>query len=104
MPPMRCNVFHHSCTVAWACTKLCMMCMTVGIYMAVLYYHDIWMNISAFHVIHYILHFLAKFEPSLSKPLSCFLLGWSTPAATLLPRSRGKPVQLEVKISLTRLL
>ena len=72
--------------------------------MAVLYYHDIRMNISAFHVIHYILHFLAKFEPSLSKPLSCFLLGWSTPAATLLPRSRGKPVQLGVKICLTRLL
>ena len=104
MPPMRCNVFHHSCNVAWACTKLCMMCMTVGIYMAVLYYHDIRMNISAFRVIHYILHFLAKFEPSLSKPLSCFLLGWSTPAATLLPRSRGKPVQLGVKICLTRLL
>ena len=60
MPSMRCNVFHHSCTVAWACTKLCMMCMTDGIYMAVLYYHDIRMNISAFRVIHYILHFLAK--------------------------------------------
>ena len=104
MPPMRCNVFHHSCTVAWACTKLCMMCMTVGIYMAVLYYHDIRMNISAFRVIHYILHFLAKFEPSLSKSLSCFLLGWSTPAATLLPRSKGKPVQLGVKIYVTRIL
>ena len=62
------------------------------------------MNISAFRVTHYILHFLAKFVPSLSKPLSCFLLGWSTPAATLLPRSRGKPVQLGVKICLTRLL
>ena len=72
--------------------------------MAVLYYHAIRMNISAFRVIHDILHFLAKFEPSLSKPLSCFLLGWSTPAATLLPRSRGKPVQLGVKICLTRLL
>ena len=35
MPPMRCNVFHRSCTVAWACTKLCMVCMTNGIYMAV---------------------------------------------------------------------
>ena len=64
MPPMRCNVFHHSCTVAWACTKLCMVCMTVGIYMAVLYYHDIRMNISAFRVIHYILHSLL----SLSHP------------------------------------
>ena len=62
------------------------------------------MNILAFHVIHYILHFLAKFVTSLSKLLSCFLLGWSTPAATLLPRSRGKLVQLEVKICLTRLL
>ena len=60
MPPMRCNVFHHTCTVAWACTKLCMVCMTVGIYMEVLYYHDIRMNISAFRVIHYILHFVAK--------------------------------------------
>src|SRR4051812_42854967 len=30
------------------------------------------MNISAFSVIHYILHFLAKILPSLSKPLSCF--------------------------------
>ena len=58
----------------------------------------------AFRVIHYILHFLAKFVPSLSKLLSCFLLGWSTPAATLLPRSRGKPVQLGVKIFLARLL
>ena len=104
MPPMRCNVFHRSCTLAWACTKLCTVCMTNGIYMAVLYYHDIRMNISTFRVIHYILHFLAKFEPSLSKPLSCFLLGLSTPAATLLPRSRGKPVQLELKICLTRLL
>ena len=62
------------------------------------------MNILAFHVIHYILHFLAKFEPSLSKPLSCFLQGWSTPAATLLPRSRGKPVQLGVKTFLIHLL
>ena len=72
--------------------------------MAVLYYHDIRMTISAFRVIHYILHFLAKFEPSLSKPLSCFLLGWLTLAATLLPQSRGKPVQLGVKICLTCLL
>src|SRR3954470_84886 len=30
------------------------------------------MNISAFHVIHYIPHFLAKILPCLSKPLSCF--------------------------------
>ena len=62
------------------------------------------MNISAFRVIHYMLHFLAKFVPSLSKPLSCFPVGWSTPAATLLPRSRGKPVQLGMRICLTRLL
>jgi len=62
MPLMRCKVFHHSCTVAWACTKLCMVCMTVGIYiyMAVLYYHVIRMNISAFHDLPYILHFLSK--------------------------------------------
>ena len=54
MPLMRCIVFHRSCTLAWACTKLCMACMTVGIYMAVLYYHVILMVISAFRVIHYI--------------------------------------------------
>ena len=35
MPLMRCIVFHHSRTLAWAFTKLCMVCMTVGIYMAV---------------------------------------------------------------------
>ena len=35
MPLMRCIVFHRSCTLAWACTKLCMVCMTDGIYMAV---------------------------------------------------------------------
>ena len=56
MPSMRCNVFHRSCTLAWACTKLCMVCMTVGIYMF-LYYHVILMIISAFRVIHYIPHF-----------------------------------------------
>ena len=73
MPPMRCNVFHHSCTVAWACTKLCMMCMTVGIYMAVLYYHDIRMNISAFYVIHYILHSLLSLShPYLNRCLVFF--------------------------------
>ena len=74
MPLMRCIVFHRSCTLAWASTKLCMACMTIGICM-LLCYHVILMVISAFRVIHYILHFLAKFEPSLSKPLSCFLLG-----------------------------
>ena len=72
--------------------------------MAVLYYHDIRMNISAFRVIHYILHFLAKFEPSLSKPLSFFsprmVNTRSNPAAP----EQGKPVQLGVKICLTRLL
>ena len=104
MPPMRCNVFHHSCTVAWACTKLCMMCMTVGIYMAVLYYHDIRMNISAFCIIHYILHFLAKFEPSLSKPLSCFsprmVNTHSNPAAS----EQGEASAARGEIFLTRLL
>ena len=64
MPLMRCIVFQRSRTLVWACTKLCMVCMTVGIYMAVLYYHDIRMNISAFRVIHYILHSLL----SLSHP------------------------------------
>ena len=54
MPPMRCNVFHHSCTIAWACTKLCMMCMTGGIYMAVLYYHDIRMNMLSFQAMEVI--------------------------------------------------
>ena len=71
MPPMRCNVFHRSCTLAWACTKLCTVCMTNGIYLAVSILPCRAMNILAFHVIHYILHFLAKFVPSLSKPLSC---------------------------------
>ena len=42
------------------------------------------MNISAFCVIHYILHFYVKFLPSLSKPLFCFprmVNTRSTPAA-----------------------
>ena len=60
MPLMRCNVLHRSCISAWACTKLCMVCMTVGMYVAVLYYHDIRMGISAFRVIHYIPYFPAK--------------------------------------------
>ena len=71
MPLMRCIVLHRSCTLAWACTRLCMACMTVGICM-LLCYHVILMVISAFRVIHYIPHFLAKIVPSLSKPLSCF--------------------------------
>ena len=49
-----------------------MVCMTVGIYMAVLYYHVIRMNISTFRVIHYILHSYVRVFSSLSKPLSCF--------------------------------
>ena len=61
MPLMRCIVFHRSCTLAWTCTKLCMVCMTVGIYICqFLYYHVILMIISAFRVIHYIPHFPAK--------------------------------------------
>src|SRR3954467_1973685 len=40
--------------------------------MAVLYYHVIRMNISAFLVIHYIPHFLGQILPSLSKSLFCF--------------------------------
>ena len=71
MPSMS-SVFHRSCTLAWACTKLCTVCMTNGIYMAVSILPCRAMNILAFHVIHYILHILAKFVPSLSKPLSCF--------------------------------
>ena len=91
MPLIRCNIFHRSSTLAWACTKLCTVCMTNGIYMAVSILPCRAMNILAFHVVHYILHFLAKFEPSLSKPLSCFLLGWSTPVATLLPPASLQP-------------
>ena len=63
MPLMGCIIFHRSCTLALACTKLCMVCMTTGVYIAVLYYHGVRMNISAFCVIHYILHFLAKLCP-----------------------------------------
>ena len=33
MPLMSCIVFHRSCTLAWTCTKLCMVCMTIGICM-----------------------------------------------------------------------
>ena len=61
------------------------------------------MNILAFHVIHYILHFLAKFVPSCLNRCLVFprmVNTRSNPAA----RSRGKPVQLGVKICLTRLL
>ena len=42
------------------------------------------MNISAFRVIHYILHFYVRALPSLSKPLFCFprmVNTRSTPAA-----------------------
>ena len=49
-----------------------------------LYYHVVRMNISAFCVIHYILHSYVKFLPSLSKPLFCFprmVNTRSTPAA-----------------------
>ena len=35
MPLMGCIVFHRSCTLALACTKLCMVCMTTGVYIAV---------------------------------------------------------------------
>src|SRR4051812_3424441 len=72
MPPTRCNVFHHSGTLAWACTKLCMLCMTVGIYMVV--------SILPCHtdehlcILCYPLHsaLLAQILPSWSKSLFCF--------------------------------
>ena len=71
MPLMRCIVFHRSCTLAWACTKLCMACMTVGICM-LLCYHVILMVIPAFRVSHYIPLFPIKIQPSSSKSLPCF--------------------------------
>ena len=85
MPSMRCNVFHRSCTLAWACTKLCTVCMTNGIYMVVSILPCRAMNILAFHVIHYILHFLAKFGPSLSKPLSYFFYDGQHPQQPCCP-------------------
>ena len=71
MPLMRCIVLHRSCTLAWACTKLCMACMTVGICM-LLCYHVILMVIPAFRVIHYIPLFPIKIQPSSSKSLPYF--------------------------------